>query len=551
MTINFNDKINLIMNIADLLRGVYNPEQYKEVILPLVILKRFDSVLEEYKEAMLEEYEDMKDIPDVKEQLAEVFQLKFSNVSKYDFNRLEQEPEHIDANLLNYIQGYSDNVRDIIKSFEFEKAIAKLHKNNLLYELIKEMNKIDFHPNIVSNREMGYIFEELIRKFLENALAGDHYTPRDIVRLMTDLVLLGDEEKLKEPGRLISVYDPTCGTNGINSVVEERIREVNPVANVTPFGQEINEQSYAIGKADLLIKGGEAENIKLGNTLTEDRFPDKKFSYIMANPPYGISWKKEQKTVEDEHKTKGDKGRFGAGTPRVSDGSLLFVQHMISKMEKEEGSKVAVVLNGSPLFSGDAGSGESNIRKWIIENDLLESIVALPDSTFFNTSISTYIWILNNKKEEKRKGKVQLINAVDVYEKLPKSLGQKRKEITEAQIKQLTKIYQAFEESDICKIFNNEDFLFKKLEVRRKSDKKWKDTEQIQYKEDIQAYMEREVLPHIEDAYVVEDKIVVGAEINFTRYFYQYTPLRPSDVIKEEILEIEKEVQQILKDLLY
>lgn len=536
------------MKVADILRGVFKPEEYDKMILPMVLLKRFDSVLEEEKEEILEEYEDMKENPNVKETLKDIFGQKVVNISPFNFEKLEQDHEHLKENFKAYINGYSDNVKQIIRAFNFEASIDKLHKNNILFEMIKAFNEIDFHPETVSNMEMGYIFEELIRQFSENALAGDHFTPREVIALMTELVLIGDEEKVTQEGVIIKSYDPTCGTNGINSVFQEKMKKVNPFAKVIAFGQEINEQSHAIGQADLLIRGEDESNIRLGNTLTDDKFPHETFQYVMANPPYGITWKQMQKQIEDEHKQKGYSGRFGAGTPRTSDGSLLFVQHMISKMD-QNGGKVAVVLNGSPLFTGDAGSGESEIRKYIIENDLLEGLVALPTDLFYNTGIATYIWILNNKKPANRKRKVQLINAVDFYEKMSKSMGQKRKEISPAQIQVLRDMYAGFEENKFCKIFDNENFGYKKVEVKRESEKKWKDNEQIPLKEDQQAYMEREVLPHIPDAYVDETKTKIGYEINFTRYFYEYTPLRKTSEILDDLSLIQSQVQKTMNEL--
>jgi len=542
----FQEKTSLIMKTADILRGVFKPEEYDKIILPMVLLKRFDSVLEDVKDEILEEAEDLKDAPDKEGSLKDLFG-QVINDSKFNFKKLEEDHEHIKENFKAYINGYSSNVKNIIRAFNFEASIDKLHKHNLLYEIIRNFNQIDFHPDVVSNSEMGAIFEQLIRLFSENALAGDHYTPREVIALMTELVLIGDEERLKESVAIDS-YDPTCGTNGINSVFQEKIKEKNLNLKVYVYGQEINEQSHAIGQADLLLRGEDESNIKQGNTLTNDQFPNETFNYIMANPPYGITWKAFQKEIADEHKQKGFSGRFGAGLPRTSDGSLLFVQHMISKMKPND-SKVAVVLNGSPLFTGDAGSGESDIRKWILENDLLEGIVALPTDLFFNTGIATYIWILNNHKPEHRKGKVQLINAVDFFEKMAKSMGNKRKIISPEQIQEIRDMYEKFEENKFSKIYDNEFFGYRKVEVRRTSDKKWKDTEQIPIQEDVQVYMEREVLPHIEDAYIDESKTKIGYEINFTRYFYEYKPLRKSSDILSEFLQIQEDNEKLMKEL--
>lgn len=546
--VTFQNKVSLIIKVADVLRGVFKPEEYDKIILPMVLLKRFDSVLEDEKEEILEEDKLLGEIPNKKEALKDMFGYKVINNSPFNFKLLEEDHEHIKENFKAYINGYSDNVKNIIRAFDFESYIDKLHKHNLLYEIVKYFNEVELHPSKVSNSEMGSIFEHLIRLFSENAVAGDHFTSREIITLMTELVIVGDEDKIYKEGVFIESYDPTCGTNGINSVFQEKMKEINPSAIVEVYGQEINEQSHAIAQSDMLLRNQDEQNIRVGNTLTEDQFPNKTFDYIMANPPYGITWKAFQKEIKDEHKQKGFSGRFGAGLPRTSDGSLLFVQHMISKMKPND-SKVAVVLNGSPFFTGDAGSGESDIRKWMIENDLVEGIIALPDSIFHNTSIATYILILNNHKPAHRKGKIQLINAVDFYEKMPKSVGQKRKMISPEQIQQIKEMYEAFEENKYSKIYDNDFFGYRKVEVRRTSDKKWKDTEQIPLQEDVEEYMEREVLPHIPDAYIDEKKTKIGYEINFNRYFYEYKPLRKSSEILSEFLQLQEKGQELIKEL--
>jgi type I restriction enzyme M protein len=399
---------------------------------------------------------------------------EFNNTSKYDFEKLLADPDNIANNLRNYINGFSKNAREIIEHFDFDKQITKLNDNNLLYLVVSEFNKIDLHPNVVSNTEMGYIFEELIRRFSEHGEAGDHYTPREVIRLMVNILLNEDNEELTQPGLVVTVYDCCAGTGGMLSVAEQYLKELNPGIQVELFGQEINPQSFSICKSDMLIKGQNADNIILGDSFTEDGHRGRTFRYMLTNPPFGVEWKKAEKFIREEYEKEGFNGRFGAGLPRISDGSLLFLQHLISKMKQDEkGSRIAIIFNGSPLFTGDAGSGESEIRRWIIENDMLEGIIALPDQLFYNTGISTYIWIVTNRKNNDpmkgpvRTGKIQLINAVDFYQKMRKSLGNKRNEITEEQIKEITRIYGEFKENEYCKIFDNEDFGYQKIVVER------------------------------------------------------------------------------------
>ncbi|MGB4435054.1 MAG: class I SAM-dependent DNA methyltransferase, partial [Defluviitoga tunisiensis] len=473
---NFQDKVNFIWNIAELLRGPYRKEQYGDVILPMAVLRRFDCVLAETKEEVLKEYEKLKKlgIQNMDPILNRVSKQPFNNTSKYDFEKLLADPDNIASNLRNYINGFSKNVREIIEHFDFDKEITKLNDNNLLYLVVSEFNKIDLHPDKVSNMEMGYIFEELIRRFSEHGEAGDHYTPREVIKLMVNILLNEDNEELTQPGLVVTVYDCCAGTGGMLSVTEQYLRELNPGIQVELFGQEINPQSFSICKSDMLIKGQNADNIILGDSLTEDGHRGKTFRYMLTNPPFGVDWKKQEKYIRDEYEKEGYDGRFGAGLPRVSDGSLLFLQHLISKMRQDEkGSRIAIIFNGSPLFTGDAGSGESEIRRWIIENDMLEGIIALPDQLFYNTGIFTYIWIVTNRKNSDpmrgpvRTGKIQLVNAVDFYQKMRKSLGKKRNEITEEQIKEITRIYGEFKENEYCKIFDNEDFGYQKIVVER------------------------------------------------------------------------------------
>lgn len=473
---NFNEKINLIWQIAETLRGIYKPEKYGDIILPLCVIRRFDCILETKKEEVLEIYEEYKELPEDSIEdvmLAELeerlgIKQKFYNISSFTIEKLLNDSENIKSNLEEYLNGFSNNVRDIIQHFDFKKEIEKLSKNNALYNTIKEFSKVDFHPDVVSNQEMGYIFEDLIRRFNENGEAGDHYTPREVIELCMNTLFYGKEDVINQKGKILSVADFCAGTGGMLSVAEKYIRRKNETADVQLFGQEINDQSYAICKSDMLIKGQNPENIVLGNTLDNDGHKGKQYRYLISNPPFGVQWKKEESKVKDEHEKQGFNGRFGAGTPRVSDGSLLFLQNMISKMYKdEEGSRIAIIFNGSPLFTGDAGGGESNIRKWIIENDMLEGIIAMPTDLFYNTGIATYIWVLTNRKAPERQGKIQLVNAIDFYKPMRKSLGNKRKEISPEQIEEIRKIYAEFKDGEYCRIFDNEEFGFRKVTVER------------------------------------------------------------------------------------
>lgn len=473
---NFNEKINLIWSIAETLRGIYKPEKYGDIILPLCVIRRFDCILEEKKDEVLALYEEYKDLsennleevmfPEMEERFG--ITQRFFNTSKFTIDKLLNDSDNIKANFEEYLNGFSRDVKDIIQHFDFKKEIEKLDKNKVLYNTIKDFAKVDFHPDVVSNQEMGYIFEDLIRRFSENGEAGDHYTPREVIELCMNMLFAGKNDSITQKGKILSVADFCAGTGGMLSVAEKYIRAINPTADVQLYGQEINDQSYAICKSDMLIKGQNPENIVLGNTLNEDGHSGKHYRYMISNPPFGVDWKTEKDFVENEHNTQGFKGRFGAGTPRVSDGSLLFLQNMISKMyQDEEGSRISIIFNGSPLFTGDAGSGESNIRKWIIESDMLEGIIALPTDLFYNTGISTYIWVLTNKKSAERRGKIQLLNASEFYKPMRKSLGNKRKEIQDTQIEEISKIYNEFKESEICKIFDNDDFGFRKVTVER------------------------------------------------------------------------------------
>ncbi|MCR9098934.1 MAG: type I restriction-modification system subunit M [bacterium] len=558
--INFRQTANFIWEIADLLRGDYKQSDYGKVILPLTVLRRLDGVLAPTKQKVLDYLPKLEstNVQNVDPILNKVAKLNFHNRSRYDFETLVADADHLAANLRHYINGFSENAREIIEYFDFDVQIDRLEKADLLYLVVKRFQEVDMHPDNMSNVEAGYLFEELIRKFAEisNETAGEHFTPREVIRLMVNLLFITDKDILTQAGIVKTLYDPAGGTGGMLTVSDEYVRELNPDARLELFGQEINPESYAIFKADMLIKGQNASNVKYGNSFTEDGLEGYTFDYMLSNPPFGVSWKKVQKQIKKEHEDLGFAGRFGAGLPRVSDGSLLFLQHMMAKMKQtEQGSRLAIVFNGSPLFTGNAGSGESEIRRWVIENDRLEAIIALPDQLFYNTGISTYIWVVDNQKRPERKGKVQLIDATAMFKKMSKSLGNKRHEISEEQIAEITRIYGDFEEGPYCKIFDNEDFGYSRITVERpqrdengeiitdrrgnpKADSSLRDYENVPLKEDIEAYFEREVLPHVEDAWIDFDKTKVGYEINFTRYFYEYTPLRPTEQIRKDIEEL-------------
>ncbi len=662
--VNVTENANFIWSIADLLRGDYKQADYGKVILPLTVLRRLDCVLEPTKQKVLDYLPKMEsmNIENTGPVLNKVAGFNFHNQSKYDFQSLKADSNSIAANLSNYINGFSEDARNILEYFNFNEQIEKLDKADLLYLVVKKFAEVDLHPDKVNNIEMGYIFEELIRKFseLSNETAGHHFTPREVIRLMVNLLFVNDRDVLTRQGIVKTLYDPACGTGGMLSVAEEYLKELNPDARLEVFGQELNDESYAICKSDMLIKGQNASNIKFGNSFTVDGLEAEKFDYMLSNPPFGVEWKKVEKVIKNEHEKKGHDGRFGAGLPRISDGSFLFLQHMISKMKRDNtGSRIGIVFNGSPLFTGSAGSGESEIRRWIIENDMLEAIVALPDQLFYNTGIYTYVWIVTNRKEDERKGKIQLINAVDFYNKMKKSLGNKRNEVSPNNIDTITKLYGDFKENEFSKIFDNKDFGYQRITVERplklnfhiseerierlkeekgftnlasskkkdnaaekeieegkrlqdsilemlssmSSDKLYKnrdeftrllklqikksgidvkppllktllkalseqdetadvctkkgelepdtnlrDYENVPLKEDIQTYFEREVIPHVPDAWIDDSKTKIGYELNFTKEFYKYTPLRSLDDIRTDIMALEEEMEGLLKE---
>lgn len=665
---NFSDKVTFIWSVAELLRGPWKPNQYKDVMLPMVVIRRLDCVLEPTKDQVLHKNKELANKPDELREISlnTITGHDFHNVSNYTLQRMLGDPDHIAANLLNYIKGFSKQAQDIIEHFGFEEQIGKLEKNNRLYLIVQKFCEIDLHPEAVSGIEMGYIFEELIRKFNEvsNEEAGDHFTPREVIRLMVNLLFSADSDMLTKKGIIRTLYDPTAGTGGMLSESDDYIRELNPDARLELFGQDYNDNAYAICGSDMLIKGQNPENIKFGDTFTNDQLPAQKFDYMLSNPPFGVEWRPQEEFIKKEFEKMGYGGRFGAGLPPINDGALLFLQHMISKMQDpaQGGSRIGIVFNGSPLFTGSAESGPSNIRRWIIENDWLEAIVALPDQLFYNTGISTYVWIVTNRKSPGRRGKIQLIDGRTFFKKMRKSLGNKRNEICDEQRDDITRLYASFTESEFVKIFDNEDFGYQRITVERPlklnfavtddrlmvlreasafvslaSSKKKKDQtliaaeeeegrrqqeailsaleplrslgivknrekftkackdalkkagvlvsapvmkavisslserdetadlcndskgnpepdsdlrdyENVPLKEDIESYMALEVLPHVPDAWVDESKTKIGYEINFNRYFYQYTPPRPLEEIESDLEKIEAEIQALLEE---
>ncbi|MBY1954667.1 type I restriction-modification system subunit M [Clostridioides difficile] len=666
---NFNH-VAFLWNIAESLRGTYKEEDYRKVMLPLIVIRRFDCLLDDYdREIIKSVYEEYDFLPEEERDELVIVDLKenhdinlqFYNVSDFTWKKLLDDSENIKSNFEEYLNGFSNNVKEIIGKFKFKDEINQLDKKDKLYAVLSKMYEVDLHINSVSNNKMGYIYEEMLRRFTENSAAGEQYTPREVIRLCMEILFMGKENFLTEEGKVISIADFCCGTGGMLSIAEDYVEKINPSAIVNVYGQELLDESFAICQADMLMKGQNPDNIRLGNTLTQDRFNGEKIRFLISNPPFGVTWKDEEKKVKEEADL-GFDGRFGAGTPRVSDGSLLFLQNMISKMyDDEEGSRIAIIFNGSPLFTGDAGSGESNIRKWIIENDLLEGIIALPTDMFYNTGIATYIWVLTNKKEAKRKGKIQLVNASEYYQLMRKSLGNKRKEISLEQIKE---IYEKFEESENSKIFDNEDFGYRKVTIERplklsfkvneeaienvknttqfinlavskkkdievkekeeaegkikqdklikllesfdntleymdrdkfikdlkakskefdiqlsaglikaivntigvrnedaevckdskgniESDSSLKDTESIGLKDDVYEYFEKEVKPHVNDAYIDESSINnIGYEIPFTRHFYKYEELRSFAEIMKEVESLESEIALKIRKVL-
>jgi type I restriction enzyme M protein len=661
----FSEITSFIWSIADLMRGDFRRHEYGQVILPFTVLRRLDCVLAPNKAGVLAKYEKHKG--KVKD-LGTLLGQRFYNVSKLDLREIVRTGQQFDENLMHYIEGFDDETKDIfLKRFRFQDYVERLEKGGILLLVLQKFVGVDLHPDKVDNHTMGSIFEELIRKFAEvsNETAGEHFTPRDVVKLMVDLLFAEDEKTLRKPGIVRTLFDPACGTGGMLSVAQDRLAQIGPKASLEVFGQELNDESFAICKSDMMIKGQSPENVKPGNSFTEDGHRHATFHYMLSNPPFGVEWKKIETFVKDEHEKGG--GRFDPGLPRINDGSLLFLMHMISKMKSAkdaEGSRIGIVFNGSPLFTGAAGSGESEIRRWILENDWLEAIVALPDQLFYNTGISTYVWLVTNRKRAERRGKVQLIDASDSFAKMRKSLGDKRKEITDAQRAEIVRLYQHFEELERSKIFDATDFGYRRITVERplrlsfqtsperiarlreepafvglaetkkrkagaardaelaagralqtqiltaletmdatvayksrpqfekalkraldaanvdapapvkkailnalserdetaelctlkdgrpEPDPDLRDTEHVPLKEDIHAYFDREVKPHVPDAWIDEEKTKVGYEIPFTRFFYKYTPPRPLAEIEADIKKLEAEIQGMLGEVL-
>lgn len=577
MSTNINAKANLIWEVATKLVGVYKPHEYGKVILPMTVLKRFDDILKPTKQAVLKKYEEVKNF-EVKEMfLTEAAGYNFYNTSRYDFEKLLSDPDNIESNFKNYLAGFSENVQDILSNFKFENEIKTMVDNRLLYVVLEEFNSKKAYMGLdeVKTEDMGYIFEELVRKFSESydEEAGAHFTARDIIYLMTDLLVAEERDILINDNKVKTVYDMAMGTSQMLACMTDRLHQLNANVKVDCYGQELNPETYAIAKADMLIKGGDADNFRQGDTLDDDKFKGYKFDYIISNPPFGIDWKKQKKAVEDEA-AKGESGRFPVGTPKISDGQMLFNLNGIAKL-KDDG-KMAIIQNGSPLFSGAAGSGESEIRRYIIENDWLEAIVQLPTDLFYNTGISTYIWIISKGKCNNpiRAGKVQLIDASNCYENRRKNIGNKRKDLSEDCRKLILKAYDEFSDKEYSdgdkkvesKIFDNNDFGFYRITIETpeldenqeiikdkkgntKADSSKRDYENVPLKEDIEEYFAREVKPYNENAWIDKKKTQVGYEIPFMRYFYKYVPPEDSDIIEERIRQNEKDIMSSLEKL--
>ncbi|WP_439835961.1 type I restriction-modification system subunit M [Aeromonas caviae] len=651
MTTNISSLANLIWSVADLLRGDFKQSQYGRIILPFTVLRRLECVLAPTRDKVLATAESTKALPELARHklLLNAAGQSFYNTAKLTLDNLGEK--QIGDNLDAYVRGFSREAFEVFEHFNFAASIDLLEDADLLYKVVRNFANVDLSPETVDNYHMGLVFEELIRKFAEssNETAGEHFTPRDIVRLTTSLVFAADDEALTTAGVVRTIYDPTAGTGGFLSCGMEYLHELNPAARLATFGQELNPESFAICKADMLIKGQDISNIKLGNTLSDDQLPLEKFDYCLSNPPFGVDWKKVEKQVRDEHLLKGHSGRFGAGLPRVSDGSLLFLQHLIAKM-KPEGARIGIILNGSPLFTGGAGSGESEIRRYILEHDLLDTLVALPTDMFYNTGIATYIWVLSNHKPAERKGKVLLINASDLHSPMRKSLGSKRKQLSDEAIEQIVRLASRYEEGPIAKIFPTTAFGYRRITVERPlklafypqdaerlasltADKGWakldgtlqsailtalgqfaeakllsrdkfkkqltkllgevklpapafkllvshlgeqddaaevcktkgepeantdlRDNENVPLGEDIYEYLQREVLPHVPDAWIDTTKTdpldgqvgIVGYEIPFNRHFYQYQPPRELAAIDADLDAVAKEIMQLLAEV--
>ncbi|MHA6780677.1 type I restriction-modification system subunit M [Pseudonocardia saturnea] len=645
----FNDKVSFIWSVADLLRGEDRRHEYGQVILPLTVLRRLDCVLKPTKDAVVARASTLiGKVGNVDPILLRTAKQPFYNISTLDFERLLDDAPNLAANLRAYIAAYSTGAVEVLDKYGFDNQITRLDNAGLLFHVVSAFADVDLHPDTVPNEAMGYIFEELLRKFSEmsNETAGEHFTPREVIQLMVNILFSEDDDALRGTAPVRTIFDPACGTGGMLTGGQEHMRALNPRARLEVFGQELNPETWAIARSDLMIKGQDPTRIQLGNSLSADEFTGQTFDYMLANPPFGVDWKRIERQIRDEKAEFGAEGRFGAGLPRVSDGSLLFLQHMIDKMKpkRDGGSRIAIVFSGSPLFSGGAGSGESEIRRWIIESDWLEGIVALPDQMFYNTGINTYFWIVTNRKAEHRKGKVALIDARGEWAKMRKSLGDKRKYVTAEKIDEITRLYHhALDEPDgRVKIFNNDDFGYQRITVEQPLRRRWtiteaaieqvriarqfqvaeidhavvldamralleitedteaaftkrlltetatrgqsvlpapvkkvvveaaavadptaevitgrkgvrlpdpdlRDNENVPLTEDIDSYMQREILPHAPDAWVDPTKTKTGFEIPFTRLFYTYVPARPIAEIDADIDRVEIEIQQLLK----
>ena len=607
---------SFIWSVADLLRGDYKQSEYGKVVLPFTVLRRLDCVQAATKPAVLAELEaktkaGLNPAPFL---LRAAGQRYFYNTSPLDLSTLLGDQDHIRQNLYAYIQAFSPAARDIFERFDFYTQVERLAKANLLYLVTEKFANIDLHPTVVDNASMGLVFEELIRKFAEisNETAGEHFTPREVIRLMVNLLFIEDDDVLT-PGNAVvrTIYDPTAGTGGMLSVAAEHLLAHNPAARLTLYGQELNPESWAICTADMLIRGQDASSIAFGNTLSDDGFPRRTFDYMLSNPPFGVEWKKVEKAVRKEYEDKGFDGRFGPGLPRVSDGSMLFLLHLVAKMAPvvngEGGSRFGIVLNGSPLFTGGAGSGESEIRRYLLENDLVEAIIGLPTDMFYNTGIATYVWIVSNRKPAARRGKLQLIDASHFWQKMRKSLGSKRREMSDSQIHGITRLFGDFTEGEltlgvdangkrlpepyvatgddgrpvapeggklikvpVSRIFRNEDFGYTTITVERplrddagkvvkfekgkqrgqpQPDSRLRDTENVPLGQDIGEYFRREVLPHAPDAWIDESKSKVGYEIPFNRHFYVFEPPRSLREIDEDLKAVSANIMRMLEAL--
>lgn len=661
MVRNFREKVDFIWSVADLLRGDYKQSEYQKVVLPLTVLRRLDCVTEPTKEEVRDQHERLQQqgIENVAPALKRAAGQSVYNTSRFTFDSLRDDPDALSENLRFYINAFDEDTQEILEKFDFGHQIERLDEAGILYQVVVSFAEMDLHPDEVPNEEMGYIYEELIRKFseLSNETAGEHFTPREVIELMVNLLFDEDSEALTQPDAIRTVYDPACGTGGMLSVAEDYVREFNEAASLHVFGQELNPESYAVCNSDMLIKGQNPDNIVYGNSFSNDGFRSREFDYLLSNPPFGVSWKKVKEVIEREHDEQGFAGRFGAGTPRISDGALLFLQHMLSKMHsaEESQSRVAIVFNGSPLFTGGPNSGESAIRRWIIENDWLEAIVGLPENLFYNTGIHTYIWVLSNRKPDNRKGKIQLIDARDLYDEMDRSLGEKRHELSSTHISEITNLFGDLTANGRSKILENESFGYRRIVIDRplrmsfqatperiesldderaftnreedlqeeikdalstldstttwmdrdefvdevelcfnmqgidvrksvynaieralgerdpeaeivtdskgepEHDGDLRDRERVPLDEDPREYFEREVAPHVENAWINESSKyhdeqdgelgVVGYEINFNRHFYEYEPPRPVAEIDEEIRELEGEISELLGEV--